>query len=40
MWATPENWDQEPTAGFQIVKISEKSLQDLRELIHSLALDM
>jgi hypothetical protein len=40
MWATIESWGQEPTAGFQIVKISEKSLQDLRELIHSLALDM
>lgn len=40
MWATPERWDQESAAGFQIMKISEKSLQDLRELIHSLALDM
>ena len=40
MWATSEGWDQEAAAGFQIVKISEKSLQDLRELIHSLALDM
>ncbi len=40
MWATTEGWDQEATAGFQIVKISEKSLQDLRELIHTLALDM
>jgi hypothetical protein len=40
VWTTPEGWDQEAAAGFQIVKISEKSLQDLRELIHSLALDM
>jgi len=40
VWSTPESWDQEATAGFQIVKISEKSLQDLRELIRSLALNI
>jgi hypothetical protein len=40
VWSTPETWDQEAVAGFQIVKISEKSLQDLRELIRSLALNI
>lgn len=40
VWATPQSWDQEAGAGFQIVKISEKSLQDLRELIRSLALNI
>ncbi len=40
VWSTPQSWDQEAAAGFQITKISDKSLNDLRELIRALALNI